>query len=178
MPIYTKKGDKGTTTFFDKKLQKSERVSKDDKRVWAIGTLDELNTFLGICINSSENKEMKDFLKKVQLNIFTVNSILAGAKLNFSLKETKILEKEIDKITSKLPKLTNFVIPSGSNLSVNLQYARALARRAERTVVSLNEIQKVSPNILKYINRLSDFLFTLSRKANYDLQISEEIWKR
>lgn len=178
MPIYTKKGDGGTTTFFDKKLQKSERVSKSDTRVWAIGTLDELNCYLGVCVSLAESKEIKKQLKEIQINIFTINSILAGAKLKFSSTQTKFLEREIDKITKDLPLLTNFVIPSGSHLSVHLQYARALARRAERRVVALNEISPVSKNILMYVNRLSDFLFTLSRKANYDIGASEEIWKR
>lgn len=178
MPIYTKKGDSGTTTFFDKKLQKSERVSKNDARIWAIGTLDELNCYLGICANIAESAEIKKYLKEIQINIFTINSILSGAKIQFGLSKIRFLEQEIDKITEKLPKLTNFVIPSGSEISVHLQYARALCRNAERRVVLLNELSSVNKNILMYVNRLSDFLFTLSRKTNFDIGVIEERWIR
>ena len=177
MPIYTKTGDKGETGLFSQDKDKKIRVDKDSIRVEAIGALDELNSYLGIVNTASHHKNLTKFISAIQVNIFTINSILAGAGLKFPASHTTALEKKIDNITEELPKLTNFVLPSGDPFAVHLMYARALARRAERRVVSLNKVEEVHPNILKYLNRLSDMLFTLFRYANHISGKKEVLWQ-
>lgn len=178
MPIYTKKGDKGTTTLFDPKLTNNERVNKDNIRLQTIGSLDELNSYLGIIKTSTNDLFFINLIKKIQTNIFTINSILAGARLPFGAKKITELEKLIDRLDQELPKLTKFILPGGSSLSAQFQYARSLTRHAERNLVSLNQIEKIKPENLKYINRLSDTLFTLARYANYKLGLKDDIWKQ
>ena len=141
MPIYTKKGDKGKTFLFNGK-----KVSKDSPIINALGSLDEVNSWLGIVGGFTE----------VQKDLMTITSILAGAKLNFPLSKTKDLERKIDKLEKLLPKLKGFVIPQGK--SAKLHFARALVRRAERSVVELR-IKNYELSILPYLNRLSDYLF-------------------
>lgn len=178
MPIYTKKGDKGTTTLFDPCLTKNQRVSKDAARVQTIGTIDELNSFLGIVKVSIHDKFFIEFLNTTQNNLFTINSILAGAKLRFGKGKTTELEKLIDKMDEELPKLTNFILSGGSPLSAQLQYARSLTRAAERNLVSLNRHEKLKPELLTYINRLSDTFFTLARYANFKLGVADDLWQK
>ncbi|MBI3443498.1 cob(I)yrinic acid a,c-diamide adenosyltransferase [Candidatus Woesebacteria bacterium] len=172
MAIYTKRGDKGKTSLYDKANRQDVRVDKDSTRVKAIGAIDELNSFLGICLSFNGYKSLKD----IQKDLFTIGSILAGAKLRFSKTKTIKLEREIDKLEGRLPVLKNFILPGGSPLSSHLQYARALARRTERRVVVLSKEDKTKPQILSYLNRLSDFLFMLARKSNFDWGIKEEAW--
>ena len=160
MTVYTKTGDKGTTGTFSGK-----RISKSSRLIAAIGTVDELNSYLGIIGG----------LSHIQINLFTINSILIGAKLTFSLDETKMLEKEIDEMEGKMPVLANFIIYSGTKKSRQIFFARALARKAERSLVALGTNLK-EPVIYKYINRLSDYLFTLARYTNFKKKIKEEIW--
>ncbi len=166
MAIYTKRGDKGETSLYDKNSRQNIRVSKDSLRIEAIGAIDELNSYLGVA-----SADLKD----IQRDLFTIGSILAGAKLRFPKSKIKKLEKVIDKLEGTLPVLKNFILPGGIQTAANLQYARALCRRAERAIVRL-EIK--NQEILAYINRLSDYLFMLARKANYDVGIKEEVWKR
>jgi cob(I)alamin adenosyltransferase len=172
MSIYTKKGDKGKTSIFK---GKSRRISKNSQIINTLGTLDELNSFLGVV------KEFSKFNKKeifrIQSNIMTIASILAGSNLTLSGYETKRLEKKIDQSDEKLTRLNNFIIPGGSEESALLNYSRTLARRAEREIVSLIKKNKINPEILKYINRLSDYLFMLARDANRKKGIKEIIWK-
>lgn len=169
MAIYTKRGDKGETSLYDKNSRQNIRVSKDSLRIGAIGAIDELNSYLGV---ASTN------LKDIQRDLFTIGSILAGARLSFGKAKTKKLEKTIDKLEGKLPVLKNFILPGGTSEAAHLQYARALCRRAERELVSLSKTQDINPNILTFMNRLSDYLFMFARKANYDAKIKEETWKR
>ena len=176
MVIYTKRGDRGKTSLYDEASAQKERVTKDSLNIHAIGAVDELNSFLGITISFSENQKLNTQLKKVQRNIFTIGSILAGSKLRFFKTKTKRLEKEIDELEGDLPVLKNFVLPGGSRLAAHLQFARALARRAEREVVSLSVLEPVKPQILMYLNRLSDYLFMLARDANYKAGVKEEVW--
>jgi len=184
MAIYTKRGDKGKTSLYnegktndhDKTTAQKERVSKDSLDVYALGVIDELNSFLGVTIAISEDQKMPAILKEIQKDLFTIGSILAGSDLRFFKTKTKHLEKEIDELEGKLPVLQNFVLPTGSKLSSNLQYARALSRRVEREVVTLSRITPVKPQILTYLNRLSDYLFMLARDANYNLGVKEETW--
>lgn len=161
MTVYTKTGDKGTTGTFSGK-----RISKSSKLINAIGAIDELNSYLGIVGN----------LTDIQRNLFTINSILSGAKLEFPKNATKKLEREIDEMEGKMPVLANFIIYSGSKKSRELYFARGLARRVERTLVQL-KITNYKLQILAYINRLSDYLFTLARFTNFKKKIKEEIWK-
>lgn len=160
MPIYTKKGDKGETGTFH------GRISKSDQLAITLGTIDELNSWIGVC---GQDKE----LYRIQTNLMTINSILAGSKKHkFGSYETIHLEKLIDKLTKDLPELKNFIYPVG-----HLQVARTVCRRAERELVLLNTNSKMlAPNILKYINRLSDALFTLARAENKRLGVVEETW--
>lgn len=177
MPIYTKKGDKGETGLFSHDRNKPIRVDKDSVRIEAIGSLDELNSYLGIVNNHSTNKELTNFIKAIQVNLFTINAILAGADLKFSAAKTTTLEKKIDKLTEELKPLSNFLLPAGDPFATHLMYARALSRRAERRLVALNKVEVVHENIMKYCNRLSDMIFTLFRYANHLAGAEETIWK-
>lgn len=159
MAVYTKTGDKGETGTFGGK-----RVLKSSKLISAIGSIDELNSFLGIIGGLTE----------VQQNLFTINAILTGAKLKLPPEAARKLEKEIDKIEGTLPVQKNFLIYGGTKRAARLYFARALARRAERELVSL----RVNSSILIYMNRLSDYLFMLGRKENFKAKIKEKIWKR
>lgn len=176
MPIYTKKGDKGETGLFSENEEKI-RISKDSLQIEAIGAVDELNSYLGVATSFCANPETRIFIEKIQTNLFTINSIMAGANLKFSKTQTTLLEKAIDKIDKKIPKLTTFVLPFGSRFATHLMYARAMARRAERRVVALGKFKKVRPNILQYLNRLSDMIFTLFREANFEADIKDIPWK-
>lgn len=185
MPIYTKTGDEGTTS-----LLGGRRVSKSIVRFEAIGCLDELNSILGIIISQIGTKEklssLKEYLPRIQSELLSVGSDLAtpySASSTFqkSIERipedfTKRLESEIDQMTKKLPKLRYFILPGGQNQASQLQLARAVARRAERNVVRLTKGAKVNPEILKYLNRLSDWLFVAARWVNVMTRTEEKIW--
>ena len=161
MAIYTKIGDKGKTFLFNGK-----KVSKNSFICEALGSLDEVNSWLGIVGGFTE----------IQKDLMTISSILAGAKLNFPLSKTKDLERKIDRLEKILPKLKGFIIPNGKN--AKLHFARALIRRAERAVVSLHNSKfLVHSSILIYLNRLSDYVFTLARYSNFKEGRKEEIWR-
>lgn len=178
MSIYTKKGDKGETGLFRKVDGKSVRVSKSSCNTRAIGAVDEIDSFLGIIISVSENEDLKIRLLRVQENLLTVGSILAGSHLKISSAETRRLEKEIDEFDKTLSPLTNFIYPGGILTASLLQFARTLARRAEREVVGFNEEEKIPAGVLKYLNRLSDYLFTLARAENQKMNFVEKVWKK
>ena len=165
--IYTKTGDGGTTS-----LVGGSRVSKDDERVEAYGTVDELNSHIGLLAEML--REMKggyyDELKSVQRNLFTIQTLLATedealyARLpQLAEEEVEMLERQIDLITDHLPQLHSFVIAGGSMPSAQCHVARTVCRRAERCVVTLSRKSNVDAVLLRYLNRLSDFLFVLSR---------------
>src|SRR3990167_10627007 len=178
MVIYTKRGDKGETSLYDVESRQNIRVSKDSLRIRAIGAVDETNTFLGVCVSISGDKKLNTLLKGIQESLFRIGAILAGAKLRFSKSKTKTLEKEIDKLEGTLPVLKNFILPGGTPLSASLHVVRVLVRRAERELVALNEVEGVNPEILTFLNRLSDYLFMLARKVNFEAGVKESIWKR
>ncbi|MFH1863518.1 MAG: cob(I)yrinic acid a,c-diamide adenosyltransferase [bacterium] len=161
MSIYTKKGDRGKTCLF-----KGDRISKDSPWIGAIGTVDEANSWLGVVSGFEE----------IQKDLMTISSILAGAKLKFSSVKSKKLEKEIDKLDKILPPLKHFILPGGSETGAKLHFARALVRRAERSLVSL-EIKNYKVEILAYMNRLSDYLYMKAREQNFKKGIKEKIWK-
>lgn len=160
MAIYTKVGDRGRTFLFNGK-----KVSKDSSIINALGSLDEANSWLGVIGG----------LKNIQKDLMTISSILAGAKLNFPISKTKDLEKKIDKLEKILPKLKGFVIPYGEG--AKLHFARALIRRAERAVVAIPNLSAIRYPLLTYLNRLSDYVFTLARYSNFKEGKKEEIWK-
>lgn len=176
MAIYTKRGDGGETSLFDKLSSQKKRISKASPRIGAIGAVDEVNSFLGV-VSSDPNPKLKKILREIQRELFLIGSILAGTKLRFYSTRIKRLEKQIDSFEKELPPLRNFILPSGTSSGAQLHFARSLVRRAERAVVRLNQKEKVNPQILKYLNRLSDFLFMLARKVNSEAEIKEEIWK-
>ena len=181
MKIYTKNGDRGKTSLIGGK-----KVSKHDLQVEAYGSIDELNSFMGLLKDYSKNDEINQVLFKVQLKLFTIGSILAQEntstnsvileKLNISAKDTNFIESQIDKLEKKLPKLSKFIIPGGHKLVSYCHVSRSICRRAERKITKLSDSVKLDSNILPYINRLSDFLFVLSRYFSKELDIKESYW--
>lgn len=167
MTVYTKKGDKGTTKVFDKKTGELSSVRKDSCHIKTIGAIDELNSYLGVIGGLTE----------IQRNLFTINSILAGADLSLSKDVTKKLEIDIDEMEAKLPVLQNFIIYSGAKKATQLFYARAIARRAERELTEFSKEYEVPEEVQKYTNRLSDYLFMLARFVNFKDKIKEVYWK-
>ena len=181
MKIYTKNGDRGKTSLIG-----GRKVSKHDLQVEAYGSIDELNSFMGLLKDYSKNDEINQVLFKVQLKLFTIGSILAQEntsknsaileKLNISAKDTNFIELQIDKLEKKLPKLSKFIIPGGHKLVSYCHVSRSICRRAERKITKLSDSVKLDSNILPYINRLSDFLFVLSRYFSNELDIKETYW--
>jgi cob(I)alamin adenosyltransferase len=177
MAIYTKTGDKGTTKVFNKKSQKLVSIGKDSSKIKSIGSIDELNSFLGVVKSFSIDPKLQKRVEEIQSNLFIINSILAGSKLRFSGTKTKKLEKEIDKLEGILPVQKNFIYYGGGNDASLIFYTRSLVRRAERSLVSFAKKEKVPEAILTYFNRLSDYLFILGRSINFKSKIPERNWK-
>jgi cob(I)alamin adenosyltransferase len=173
MAVYTKKGDQGKTNLF----LSAKPISKKSLRIKAIGTVDELNSFLGLAISGLDSKQEINFLKAIQKDLLLIGSILAGARLHFSSLRTKRLEKEIDRIEKGLPKLTHFLVLGGCQAGATFHLTRSVARRAECELVALNKLGLVKPQILIFINRLSDYLFAFARKVNLERGVEEEVWQ-
>ena len=176
MTIYTKKGDKGETTLFNSKTSRKALVTKDSLKINAIGAIDEVNSYLGI-ISFNGEPGLKRIIEKLQEELFAIGSILAGADLRFYSTKTKYLEKQIDKMQRKLPTIKHFVLPGGALIGAQLYFARALIRKAERAVVALSKKEEIKPQILIYLNRLSDFLFVLARTVNKSRGVKEKYWQ-
>lgn len=176
MAIYTKKGDRGTTSVFEPNPAKRGRISKSALRVHAIGAVDELNSYIGIANSYCTTQETAVFLSSVQRDLFTIGSILAKAPLQLDKTRLEALERKIDEIDAVLPPLRNFLMPEGTISAVHLMYARAIARRAERRIVALHKVEALPEMVLSYMNRMSDLLFILFRDENRRGGISEEIW--
>ncbi len=179
MKIYTKTGDQGTTALFG-----GQRLPKSDLRIEAYGTVDELNSFLGLLRDQPVNSTRKEILIEIQDRLFTIGSILATEPGNTkvkipSLQEDDIvfLEKEIDKMDALLPPMKFFVLPGGHE-SVSIGHVnRTVCRRAERLVIALHANTPVDTLVIKYLNRLSDYLFMLCRMMAHELNIEETPWK-
>jgi len=177
--IYTKKGDDGTT-----ELLGGKRVSKYDIRLEAYGTVDELNAHIGLIRSCDLPDVVMKLLVKIQNKLFNIGSYLATdekgkaliSELIITEKEVNILEKAIDKFDSQLPKLTQFILPGGSALAAQCHVARTVCRRAERRIVEFSENNKIEPEIIRYLNRLSDLFFVMARKLNNDKGIAEMPW--
>lgn len=179
MKIYTKTGDQGTTALFGGK-----RVSKSDLRIESYGTVDELNSWLGVLRDQEVNKSRNEILVTIQNRLFVIGSVLAVEPGNTkvkvpSLKESDIqlLENEIDKMDAALPPMRFFILPGGHASVSFCHVARTVCRRAERYVVSLSQQESVDAFVIKYLNRLSDYLFVLARNMGSDLGIEETPWK-
>ncbi|HAY88617.1 MAG TPA: cob(I)yrinic acid a,c-diamide adenosyltransferase [Bacteroidetes bacterium] len=175
MKIYTKTGDTGETS-----LVGGTRVSKSDAKIEAYGTVDELNSSLGVI--ASLDVHYSDFIKSIQHKLFNIGSVLAAEEdLSFelpdiALSDISLLEQEIDRLNKSLPKLKNFILPGGSVLSAHTHVSRCICRRAERRVVILGDA-KYGTHI-KYLNRLSDYLFILSREFLRIEGKEEVIWRK
>lgn len=177
MSVYTKKGDKGMTSMYDASNAQMQRVSKSSLRVWAIGSVDEINSYIGVCLTVCEDAKIRKDLERVQRDLFIIGSTLAGGKVAFPISKVKFLEREIDEMESELPVLKNFILPGGVPLAAYLHFARAMTRRAERRVVVYNKAEIIKPTVLQYINRLSDYLFVLARFVNRQSGISDTAWR-
>lgn len=179
MKIYTKTGDSGTTALFG-----GQRVSKADLRIETYGTIDELNAYIGLVRDQEVNQKRKSVLVEVQDRLFTVGAILATEPGNTKVKvpaldeaDITFLEKEIDAMDAELPPMRFFVLPGGHPSVSFCHVARTVCRRAERLTVALNDQEPVGPLVIKYVNRLSDYLFQLSRKMTHELNVEETPWK-
>jgi len=174
MPIYTKKGDKGETGIFSGK-----RVSKDDLLIEVLGTLDEANSFLGLSASFLEEKYLINKITQVQKTLFKLGSIIAGAGGSIPKSVVVKYEKEIDGWTAAMPVLKNFIFPGGNSAAASLYTARTVVRKLERFLVrSRNSGSQISGSIFVYINRLSDYLFTLARYINFRCGVHDAVLKR
>ncbi|MDC6362773.1 MULTISPECIES: cob(I)yrinic acid a,c-diamide adenosyltransferase [Flavobacteriaceae] len=179
MKIYTKTGDQGTTALFT-----GTRVPKHHIRIESYGTIDELNSFLGLLRDQKIDTHSKKTIALIQEKLFTVGSILATEpKKDNRLKiprinsdDIELLEKEMDAMNENLPQMTHFILPGGHTIVSYCHIARTVCRRAERMISYLNENESVPETLLSYINRLSDYLFVLARKLSKDLKADEVKW--
>lgn len=185
MKVYTKTGDQGTTTLFG-----GTRVPKHHIRIDSYGTVDELNSHIGLIRDQDINPHYKDVLIDIQDKLFTVGAILATDPEKAILKNGKerlnipkisdenilYLEQEMDAMDAELPQMTHFVLPGGHQTVSFCHITRCVCRRAERLATALNDIEPFESNTLKYLNRLSDYLFVLARKLSQDLQAEEVKW--
>ncbi|MEG1617894.1 MAG: cob(I)yrinic acid a,c-diamide adenosyltransferase [Bacteroidales bacterium] len=179
--IYTKTGDKGQTS-----LVGGERVSKTDLRLEAYGTVDELNSFIGMLIVENGLFEDSALLTYVQNKLFTIGSYLATDPSFTSFREASLLseeailklERRIDEIDSRLPKLNNFVLPGGTRISALAHVCRTVCRRSERAILRVAEVHEVDDKILRFMNRLSDYLFVFSRMNNVNSLNREVFWDK
>lgn len=174
--VYTKTGDDGTTSLFSGK-----RVAKHHIKIKAYGSIDELNSWLGWIRDQNIAPERKDEIIKIQKDLMIISSQLANDGVELGIvpvgqNEVTLLEEYIDKMTDCLPPLKNFVIPGGHTLVSSTHLARSVCRRAERIITELNDNEPIDSVLIFYINRLSDYLFTLSRKLSFDLAVKEEKW--
>lgn len=178
MKIYTKTGDKGETGLFG-----GRRVSKDSLRIEAYGTVDELNSVIGLCRSMNTVKEIDSILEEIQHDLFTLGADMSTPldSGNLSLKRIHIndvsrLERHIDSIDATLELLKNFILPGGSRSAALLHFARTVCRRAERLTVRLNQSESIGEQPIVYLNRLSDLLFVLARRVNALSNTPETKW--
>lgn len=180
MKIYTRTGDDGTTSLFA-----GGRVGKDDARVEAYGTIDELNSVLGIVRAVSKNDYISEIVKEIQNLLFTLGADLAtpldaeNVRIKrISKEDVNRLEWLIDQIDTKLKPLRSFVLPGGTLVASFLHLARTVCRRAERRLVYLSKKEKINAQIIPFVNRLSDLLFVLSRYANKIENVDDIEWTK
>jgi cob(I)alamin adenosyltransferase len=178
MKVYTKTGDQGTTA-----LLGGKRVPKSDLRIDAYGTIDELNSFVGLLRDQEVNQNRTAFLKYIQDRLFTIGADLATVpgkdqvkKPDLLQEDVELLESEIDAMEAELPMLTSFILPGGHQSVSFCHLARTVCRRGERIAVELATVEPVSSLVIQYLNRLSDYLFVLGRKMAQELDVEEVTW--
>jgi cob(I)alamin adenosyltransferase len=178
--VYTRRGDEGTTS-----LASGQRVPKNDPRIEAYGTVDELNSFVGLARDSARGlPELAQILLRVQHELFNLGALLATMPEDVHPKQARItaaeseqLEREMDRMNAELAPLRSFVLPGGSRLNAELHICRTICRRAERLTVSLAASSHVDRTALTYLNRLSDALFVWSRWASHQTGTAETLWE-
>ena len=178
MKIYTKTGDKGTTSLIG-----GTKVPKSHLRIEAYGTVDELNSWIGLIRDQQINNDAVKELLEIQDRLFTIGSLLAADPEKSRMKlpsikneDVTFLEHKIDEMNEVIPELKSFILPGGHTTVSYCHVARCVCRRAERLIVNLNENSTLDNQIIIYINRLSDYLFTLARYLGHQLNISESPW--
>lgn len=179
MKIYTKTGDKGETALFG-----GQRVPKESLRIETYGTVDELNSVIGIVGSLTPKKEIEAILERIQHDLFVLGADLATPLTKTSDKISRVqqshveqLERSIDLLEPKLQPLKVFILPGGSSVAAHLHFARTVCRRAERLTAKLSREEELGPAPLVYLNRLSDLLFVLARYANHLDGVGETQWK-
>lgn len=177
MKIYTKKGDTGETSLYG-----GQKVSKTSSRIESYGTVDELNSVLGMVLSNPISNQTKSFLHTVQHQLFVLGADLATpiskeVRINrISEEEITFLEQSIDEMETQLPPLKNFILPGGTNAGSAIHYSRTVCRRAERITIECSKEESLSPLSIMYLNRLSDFLFVLGRFENHLSGTEETPW--
>ena len=179
MKIYTKFGDSGETALYGGK-----RIPKDALLIEAIGTVDELNAYIGYAQTQIQEADISELLDRIQNHLFAVGADLATPESHTKSTEIRIsddftseMEEAIDRLSDELSPLTNFILPGGGTAGALLHVARAVCRRGERCVVRLSREADINPEIIRCLNRLSDLLFVFARVVNHRSQMSEQIWK-
>ncbi len=177
MKIYTKTGDDGTTG-----LRGDRRVSKSNIRIIAYGSVDELNSVLGIILSHGLEDDLTQLLTKIQNDLFVAGSDLSNPNLedtDYRISEYMIdfLEKKIDEYENELEPLSNFILPGGNHVASLIHFARTVTRRAETEIVTLSESENINKQCIRYMNRLSDLLFVIGRLVNKRSNTIDVIWK-
>lgn len=181
MKIYTKTGDNGTTGLIG-----GTRVPKNDKRLEAYGTVDELNSYIGLLSTYELKEDDRQFLAEIQNKLFSIGSYLAtdvsktsfNSSLLITADDVHNIENQIDRLSEELPQLKNFILPGGTQAAAICHICRTVSRRTERRIYDIGTISEVDNHIYEYINRLSDYFFVLSRYINYNSDIEEICWKK
>jgi cob(I)alamin adenosyltransferase len=179
MKIYTKTGDKGQTSLIG-----GTRVPKHHIRIESYGTVDELNSWIGLINDQDIAQESKTILSEIQDRLFTIGSSLASDPEKSKMKipdlhasDIELLENQIDKMNEVLPEMRHFILPGGHTSISYCHLARCVCRRAERNVIHLHETEYVNEMVIVYLNRLSDYLFVLARFIGHQLNVNEIAWK-
>ena len=179
--VYTKTGDQGETSIIG-----GISVKKSCERLEAYGTVDELSSHLGLLASMLPDGEDKDLIIRIQNNLFSVCSNLATDQSQTPLYdsarlpdgEIQVLEHKVDEIMNLLPERQGFILPGGTQAAAQAHVCRTVCRRAERRIVALSEVAQISPETQQYVNRLSDYLFVLAKKINFNTGVSEIIWQK
>jgi len=176
LKIYTKTGDDGKTSLYGGK-----RVEKHNLQVVAYGTVDELNSSLGVLLSHLGDAFSKDFITQIQQDLFSVGTHLAGnsrQSLDHLPKRVMAMEKQMDEMAEVLLPLKNFILPAGGKDAAFCHLARSICRRAEREVIRLSKVDNVDKRVIIYLNRLSDFLFQTARWLNREAKIRDVVWNK
>lgn len=180
MKIYTRKGDDGSTG-----LAGGKRIGKDEPRIEANGGVDELNAWIGLSATACQNAELNRMLRHIQIDLFDLGADLAqpapdsdesAPAMRITLKQIQQLENEIDALEQYLTALKHFILPGGNELAARLHVARTVCRRVERSCIVLSRLETLDPHTVVYLNRLSDLLFVMARRANQLADVADVVW--